>query len=35
MNDTVAVTQLVLRERQARDRGWWSEMERAFWPTRG
>ena len=32
MNDTVAVTQLVLRERQARDRGWWSEMERAFWP---
>jgi SnoaL-like domain len=32
VNDTVAVTQLVLRERQARDRGWWSEMERAFWP---
>ena len=30
--DTVEITQLVLRERQGRDRGWWDEMEQAFWP---
>ena len=32
VSDTEAVTQLVLRERQGRDRGWWAEMEQAFWP---
>jgi hypothetical protein len=31
-DDVVAVTQLVGRERQARDRRWWSEMESCFHP---
>lgn len=32
MNETEEVAQLVLRERQGRDRGWWVEIEQAFWP---
>ncbi len=30
MNDVVEVTQLILRERQARDRGWWDVMRSCF-----
>lgn len=30
--DVVAITRLVLSERQARDRGWWSRMADAYWP---
>jgi hypothetical protein len=30
--DSEAVTQLVLRERQSRDRGWWDEMAACFVP---
>jgi len=26
------VAQLVLRERQARDRGWWEQLAEAYWP---
>jgi SnoaL-like domain len=32
MNDLTAVTQVVLTERQARDRGWWDEMAACFHP---
>jgi hypothetical protein len=32
VSDTEDITQLVLRERQGRDRGWWDEMERCYWP---
>lgn len=32
MSDLTEVTQLVLRERQSRDRGWWEEMEGCFHP---
>jgi hypothetical protein len=31
--DTEAVTQLVLRERQSRDRGWWDDMADCFMPN--
>lgn len=32
MNDIVEITQLVLRERQGRDRGWWDQMKSCFHP---
>jgi hypothetical protein len=32
MSDASEVTQLVLRERQARDRGWWEQMQACFHP---
>lgn len=32
MTDTESVTQTVLRERQARDRGWWERMRECYWP---
>jgi hypothetical protein len=32
MNDVAELTQLVLRERQARDRGWWDRMSECFHP---
>ncbi len=32
MNDIVEVTQVVLRERQGRDRGWWDQMKACFHP---
>lgn len=32
MSDVEAVTQLVLRERQARDRGWWEWMDECYRP---
>ncbi|WP_405756977.1 nuclear transport factor 2 family protein [Streptomyces sp. NBC_01420] len=32
MTDTERVTQTVLRERQARDRGWWDRMRDCYWP---
>jgi hypothetical protein len=35
VSDTEEITQLILRERQGRDRGWWAEMEQAFWPDLG
>jgi hypothetical protein len=31
-SDVTAVTQVVLHERQARDRGWWEQMGRCYWP---
>lgn len=31
-DDISAVTQIVLRERQARDRGWWDQMYSTYWP---
>jgi hypothetical protein len=31
-DDVSAVTQVVLRERQARDRAWWDRMMVAYWP---
>lgn len=31
-SDVTAVSQVVLRERQARDRGWWEQMRAAYWP---
>ncbi|MBL4801944.1 MAG: nuclear transport factor 2 family protein [Emcibacter sp.] len=31
-DDISAVTQVVLRERQARDRGWWGQMMLSYWP---
>ena len=31
-DDVSAVTQIVLRERQARDNGWWDRMLAAYWP---
>ena len=30
--DVETITQLVLHERQARDRGWWDRMQAAYWP---
>ncbi|GGF17586.1 hypothetical protein [Subtercola lobariae] len=30
MNDISEVTQLVLRERQARDRGWWGQLAECY-----
>lgn len=30
MSDTTEITQLILRERQGRDRGWWNQMRSAF-----
>ncbi|XPP26806.1 MAG: nuclear transport factor 2 family protein [Leucobacter sp.] len=33
MSDVEEITQLVLRERQGRDRGWWRQMAEAFSPT--
>ncbi len=30
--DVVLVTQVVLAERQGRDRGWWDQMLAAYWP---
>ena len=30
--DVTAVIQVVLHERQGRDRGWWEQMRRCFWP---
>lgn len=32
MDDVTALTQLVLHERQGRDRGWWDQMAAAFAP---
>ena len=32
MNDIVEVSQLILRERQGRDRGWWQQMRDCFDP---
>ncbi|GAA4586947.1 hypothetical protein GCM10023194_34510 [Planotetraspora phitsanulokensis] len=32
MNDVAELTQLVLHERQARDRGWWDRMNACFHP---
>jgi hypothetical protein len=32
MSDITAITQLILRERQGRDRGWWDQMRTAFRP---
>lgn len=31
-DDVTAVTQVVLLERQARDRGWWDQMMSTYWP---
>lgn len=33
MSDVEEVTQLILRERQGRDRGWWRQMAETFSPT--
>jgi len=32
MNDIAEVTQVVLRERRARDRGWWDQMRECIGP---
>ncbi|GAA2359013.1 nuclear transport factor 2 family protein [Dactylosporangium salmoneum] len=32
MCDVAEISQLILDERQGRDRGWWDQMRRAFWP---
>ena len=32
MNDIAEVTQVVLRERRARDRGWWDQMRECIAP---
>lgn len=32
MSETGPLSQLVLRERQARDRGWWARMRECYWP---
>jgi hypothetical protein len=32
MNDIAEVTQVVLRERRARDRGWWDQMRKCIAP---
>lgn len=29
-DDIIAVTQVVLLERQGRDRGWWDQMQKCF-----
>ncbi|MGY4399181.1 hypothetical protein ACVWZA_004394 [Sphingomonas sp. UYAg733] len=31
-NDVAVVTQVVLAERQCRDRGWWDQMAAQYWP---
>ncbi|TFC06942.1 nuclear transport factor 2 family protein [Cryobacterium adonitolivorans] len=31
-DDLTTITQVVLHERQARDRGWWYQMAGCFWP---
>ncbi|MDL4818579.1 nuclear transport factor 2 family protein [Actinomadura opuntiae] len=31
-NDIAVVTQVVLAERQGRDRGWWGQMAAQYWP---
>ncbi|MFB7089195.1 nuclear transport factor 2 family protein [Streptomyces sp. NPDC056296] len=31
-DDASAVSQVVLRERQGRDRGWWEQMAALYWP---
>lgn len=31
-SDIALVTQVVLTERQGRDRGWWEQMRAAYWP---
>lgn len=33
MSDETAVAQMILRERQARDRGWWEQLRTSFHPT--
>lgn len=30
--DAFVASQVVLRERQCRDRGWWEQMDQTFWP---
>ena len=30
--DVALITQVVLAERQGRDRGWWDQMLAAYWP---
>ena len=32
MNDITEITQIVLLERQGRDRGWWAQMAKCFHP---
>jgi hypothetical protein len=32
MSDSEEITQLIMRERQGRDRGWWEQMRQTFWP---
>ncbi|WP_168207598.1 nuclear transport factor 2 family protein [Microlunatus elymi] len=32
VDDVTRITQLVLRERQGRDRGWWDQMTDTYWP---
>ena len=32
MGDYDEITQLIMRERQGRDRAWWRQMQGAFWP---
>lgn len=32
MSDIDVLTQLVLKERQGRDRGWWQQMRDVYWP---
>ncbi|MEY9944940.1 nuclear transport factor 2 family protein [Kitasatospora sp. GAS1066B] len=32
MSDTERITQLILHERQGRDRGWWEQLAAAYWP---
>ncbi len=31
-DDVSAVVQVIMRERQGRDRGWWEQMASTFWP---
>lgn len=31
-NDAATITQVILHERQGRDRGWWDQMAHAYWP---
>ncbi len=31
-SDLATITQVVLHERQGRDRGWWEQMGHAYWP---
>jgi SnoaL-like domain len=32
MSDTEEITQLIMRERQGRDRAWWEQMRATLWP---